>query len=118
MTAVDRDEPRDTAHGTSQLIRNIGSTFGTRVAVMLIALLSSVLLARMLGPEGRGVFALILLLPSLATSVGLLGFEQANAVYAGLAPRSRGGLVWQSVAGALRIGGTVAAGRGDGSPRR
>jgi len=109
MTAVDRDEPRDTAHGTSQLIRNIGSTFGTRVAVMLIALLSSVLLARMLGPEGRGVFALILLLPSLATSVGLLGFEQANAVYAGLAPRSRGVLVWQSVAVALGIGGTVAA---------
>src|SRR2546430_12953559 len=101
MTAVDRDEPRDTAHGTSQLIRNIGSTFGTRVAVMLIALLSSVLLARMLGPEGRGVFALILLLPSLATSVGVLGFEQAKPGYARLAPRRPRGLVLPTVGGGL-----------------
>src|SRR5438874_12537420 len=109
MTAVDRDEPRDTAHGTSQLIRNIGSTFGTRVAVMLIALLSSVLLARLLGPEGRGVFALLLLVPSLATSLGLLGFEQANAVYAGLEPRGRRTLIWQSAAVAAGVGTVLAA---------
>jgi O-antigen/teichoic acid export membrane protein len=97
------------AHGTGQLVRNIGSTLVTRVGVMFIALLSSVLLARLLGPEGRGVFALLLLVPSLATSLGLLGFEQANAVYAGLEPRGRGMLIWQSAAVAAGMGGVLAA---------
>lgn len=96
-------------HRTGQLVRNIASTLVTRVAVMLVALLSSVLLARVLGPEGRGVFALILLLPSLATSLGLLGFEQANAVYAGLEPRGRRSLVWQSATVAAGVGGALAA---------
>jgi O-antigen/teichoic acid export membrane protein len=96
-------------HSTGQLVRNIGSTLVTRVAVMLVALASSILLARLLGPEGRGVFALLLLVPSLATSLGLLGFEQANAVYAGLEPRGRRILVWQSVAVALGVGGALAA---------
>jgi O-antigen/teichoic acid export membrane protein len=96
-------------HSTGQLIRNIGSTLVTRVAVMFIALLSSVLLARLLGPEGRGVFALLLLIPSLATSLGLLGFEQANAVYAGLEPRGRRTLIWQSAAVAAGVGTVLAA---------
>jgi len=96
-------------HSTSQLVRNIGSTLVTRVAVMLVALLSSVLLARLLGPEGRGVFALLLLIPSLATSLGLLGFEQANAVYAGLEPRGRRTLIWQSAAVAACVGTVLAA---------
>ena len=106
----DRNEPRQSSgHDKRELAANIGSTLVTRVIVMLIALLSSVVLARTLGPEGRGVFALLLLLPSLATNLGLLGFEQANAVYAGLAPGSRGILVWQSAAVALGVGGVVAA---------
>ncbi len=108
-SANDRDEPRHTEQSRGQLALHIGSTLVTRVVVMLIALLSSVVLARTLGPEGRGVFALIFLLPSLATSLGLLGFEQANVVYSGLTPGSRGGLVWQSAAVALGVGGAVAA---------
>jgi len=94
---------------TGQLVRNIGSTLLTRLAGMVIVLLSSVLLARVLGPEGRGVFTLLLLVPSLATSLGVLGFEQANAVYAGLEPRRRRALVWQSTGVALTVGGIVAA---------
>ena len=43
-------------------------------------------LARTLGPEGRGLLALVLLLPELVKCFALLGFEQANAVYAGLEP--------------------------------
>jgi O-antigen/teichoic acid export membrane protein len=109
MTTRVHDEPKDEEHGRGQLVRNIGSTLVTRIAVLLIALPSSVVLARLLGPEGRGVFALILLLPGLAASLGLLGFEQANAVYAGLVPRGRGVLLWQSAAIAAGVGGAVAA---------
>jgi O-antigen/teichoic acid export membrane protein len=92
-----------------RLARNILTTFSARLALLGVSLISSVVLARYLGPEGRGLFALVLLLPELARSLALLGFEQANAVYAGLEPRGRRALVWQSVATAGVVGGTIAA---------
>jgi len=92
---------------------NILTTLAARVVLLGLALASSVLLARVLGPEGRGLFALALLLPEWSKNLGLLGFEQANAVYAGLEPDRRRALVWQSgvvaaVIGGLFVGGAVA----------
>jgi O-antigen/teichoic acid export membrane protein len=91
-----------------KLAWNILTTLMARFALLILALVSSVVLARMLGPEGRGLFALVLLLPELASSLGLLGFDQANAVYAGLEPKKRHTLVWQSAAVAGVVGGIVA----------
>lgn len=90
------------------LASNIITTLLSRVVVLIFALMSSIILARVLGPEGRGLFALVLLLPELARTFGLLGFDQANAVYAGLDPDSRPALVWQSAALAAVLGGVLA----------
>jgi O-antigen/teichoic acid export membrane protein len=94
--------------GRMTLTRNILTTLSARVLVLGLSLFSSMVLARALGPEGRGLVALVLLLPELARSFGLLGFEQANAVYAGLEPRSRRAIAWQSVAIAAGAGGLMA----------
>jgi O-antigen/teichoic acid export membrane protein len=75
-----------------------------------LALASAVILARTLGPEGRGMFALALLLPEWAKNLGQLGFDQANAVYAGLEPGKRRVLVWHSALIACVVGGLFAAG--------
>ncbi len=88
-----------------KLARNILTTLSARIALMGVALISSMVLARVLGPEGRGLFALVLVLPELARSLALLGFEQANAVYAGLVPEGRRALVWQSAIVAAVVGG-------------
>ena len=92
------------------LTRNIVSTFSSRVAMMGLALASSVVLARWLGPEGRGIFALVLILPELAASFGLFGFDQANTVYSGLEPGGRRALVWHSVVIAAIAGGALVLG--------
>ena len=84
---------------------NILTTFTARVAVLALALCSSIIIARSLGPEGLGLLSLIILLPDLAKTFGLLGFDQANAVYAGLEPGNRRALVWQSTIMAVVIGG-------------
>src|SRR5262245_9419306 len=91
------------------LARNILTTLSARIAVMGLALISSVVLARILGPEARGLFALMLLLPEVGRLLGLCGFEQANAVYAGLEPTKRSALLWHSTAFALLVGGLLAA---------
>ena len=90
------------------LTLNIMTTLSARLVLIAMSLISSVLLARTLGPEGRGLFALVLLLPELARTLALLGFDQSNAVYAGLEPRMRSTLVWQSAVLALAVGGIVA----------
>lgn len=87
------------------LTQNILTTLSARILLLGVALVSSMALARTLGPEGRGLLALVLLLPELVKSFALLGFEQANAVYAGLEPAGRRALVWHSTMTALVVGG-------------
>lgn len=92
------------------LTLNILTTLSARIVTLGLSLASSIILARWLGPEGRGVFALVLLLPGLAMSLGLLGFEQANAVFSGLVPERRRELFWQSVAIAVGVGCVITLG--------
>src|SRR5512134_2828585 len=90
------------------LATNIAATLCAKLILILIALVSSVVLARFLGPEGRGLFALVLLIPSLVRTFALLGYEEANSVYAGLEGQGRRCLVWHSVVVAGSVGGVVA----------
>src|SRR5262245_3637699 len=90
------------------LARNILTTLSARMVTLSLALISSIVLARVLGTVDRGLFALVLLLPELAGSFGLLGFDQANAVYAGLDREGCRALVWQSAAIASLTGGASA----------
>src|SRR6266850_5667540 len=90
------------------LASNIATTFAARMSMLGLAFVSSIMLARLLGPEGRGTLALVCLLPDLAAILGRLGFDSANTVFAGLDPRRRRLLVWQSVALAGVMGGTMA----------
>jgi O-antigen/teichoic acid export membrane protein len=89
------------------LTTNIAATLAARLILILFALISSVVLARFLGSEGRGLFALVLLVPSLARTFALLGYEEANSVYAGVEAQGRRCLVWHSVLIASCVGGAV-----------
>lgn len=91
-----------------RLSHDILATFSTRLVLMALALVSSIALARLLGPEGRGLLALVLLLPEWAATLALLGYDQANAVYAGLEPEKRSALTWHSLWIALVLGGSLA----------
>ena len=58
-------------------------TMGTKNLQMGLGFLSSIIVARVLGPEGRGVYALIFLLPSLLILTFSLGIENATVFYIG-----------------------------------
>ncbi len=90
------------------LARNILATFGSRLILLGLALIGSIMAARFLGPEGRGLLALVLLLPDFAKTLGLFGFDQANAVYAGLEPGRRRALVGQSAVIGFVLGSIIA----------
>jgi len=56
-------------------------TFGSGVLSLVIGVGTSVMLARALGPEGRGIYALATLLPALIVTFGNLGIGSATVYY-------------------------------------
>lgn len=56
-------------------------TLGTSVLNLLIGVGVSIILARALGPEGNGIYALALLLPSFIITFGNLGIGSATVYY-------------------------------------
>src|SRR6267143_862525 len=85
----------------------VGETFATRVFLLGAGVVASVLVARALGPEGRGLYAVAGALVGMGVQVGNLGLHSANTYYAAgdrsLLPRLAGNSL--AVSAAL---GTVA----------
>ncbi|VVO06638.1 oligosaccharide flippase family protein [Pseudomonas fluorescens] len=75
---------------SNQYLRHLALSMGTRLAMIALRLLRNVLLARILGPSERGLFALLSTLPDLisaATSGGLnsaVGYQAAQQRSMGL----------------------------------
>lgn len=58
-------------------------TFFTNIFIQICTVLQGILLARFLGPIGRGEFAAVILWPSMFAGIGILGTNMAIARYAG-----------------------------------
>ena len=58
-----------------------GITVTTQVVNVVLGLVTSVILARVLGPEGRGIYALAMLLPTLIVTFGNVGIGPATVYY-------------------------------------
>jgi O-antigen/teichoic acid export membrane protein len=82
----------------------VARVYATRLVQFGCTLGIAFLLARLLGPDGRGVYALLLLLPSILFAVGQLGLPSAITYFAG-AGRSLRSLV----AATALLGGILAA---------
>jgi O-antigen/teichoic acid export membrane protein len=66
----------------SELIRNIIFTFSNRILVLVIGLITSVLIARSLGPVGRGLYAISAMIIALSVQFGNLGLHSINVHFA------------------------------------
>ena len=63
--------------------KNTLITFTTRVLQLILAIGSSIIIARVLGPEGKGVYSLAILLPTLLIIFTNFGIGQASVYYIG-----------------------------------
>ena len=61
----------------------VARVYATRLLQFACTVAVAFLLARLLGPDGRGVYSLLLLLPSTLFAVGQLGLPSALTFYAG-----------------------------------
>jgi len=79
-------------------------TFGGQVGHLLFATISSAMLARGLGPEQRGIYALALWMPMTLCAFAPLGQAEVNSLYAGLHKDRRSELYVYSLLVAMGMG--------------
>lgn len=59
------------------------TTFGTKIIILFGSFTVSVILARLLGPEGKGVVTALFVVPNIVISIADLGVRQASAYFIG-----------------------------------
>lgn len=65
----------------SDFVRKVAETFATRVFLIGIGLITSVIVARVLGPEGRGLYAVAAAIGAIGAQFGNLGLHASNTYY-------------------------------------
>lgn len=63
--------------------RNVSITLATRIAILMVGLATSVIMARALGPEGKGLFSLAVLVASITFAMTNLGIGTASGYLLG-----------------------------------
>lgn len=86
-------------------ISNLGNSFvvtlGTSITLALFSLLTGMLLARWLGPSGRGELAAIQAWPSFLAVIAVIGIPEALVYYSARQPNDAGKLLTTSISVAL-----------------
>ena len=67
----------------TSISKNTTITFSSQILIFALGFVASIILARVLGPEGKGIYALIVLVPALMLNLGSLGIEVANVYFTG-----------------------------------
>jgi O-antigen/teichoic acid export membrane protein len=93
-----------------RILRDSLMTLVTLGAIFVLGVVSSVLTAHYLGPEGKGVFTLVFLLPALCASLGSLGIGSANVYLVRRSEVAMGDLLSNSIAVALGVAMLASAG--------
>ena len=70
-------------NGSNNFFKNSLITFFTQIAVFIFSFISFIIITRVLGPEGRGIYSLILIIPGMIMTFGNLGLSSGNVYFTG-----------------------------------
>ena len=89
------------------LVRSGTLTLASRVVIFGLSIVSNVILARTLAPEGRGLYALALVAPSAVTLIANLGVSQALVYYLARKTFTTDRLIGEVLSLSLILGGVA-----------
>lgn len=72
----------------SSFIRQVSETYLTRILIVALGFVNSVLVTRILGPEGRGLFAVATTVAAIGVQLGNLGLHSSNTYQVSREPRT------------------------------
>ena len=78
-------------------VRRVAGVLGTRIAQFVLGFGSSLIIAKLLGPEGRGAYVAVLLVPGTLFALGQLGLPSAINYFAGRGSAIRDLVRWSIV---------------------
>jgi O-antigen/teichoic acid export membrane protein len=87
-------------------VRDVALTGGVQAGQAVLAMAGGVIVARALGPSGRGTLSVLAALSSIAVLLGTFGFHQATLYFLGRRPEEREEIIANSMTVAL-VGGPV-----------
>ena len=92
-------------------VPSVGRTSAGSVVIVTLGAIAGVVVGRVLGPHGRGVYAIATVAPTFIGVVGTLGVEEAIVYVAGRTQdrRRTGHLIWGSLLIALALGSIASA---------
>jgi O-antigen/teichoic acid export membrane protein len=93
---------------SSDFIRKVAETYATRVLLIGVGLVTTVIVARLLGPAGRGYYAVATATGVLGVQFGNLGLHTSNVYFAARNPRRLPLLIGNSLVVGLGVGGALA----------
>ena len=73
----------DSAPRRASFLADVGSVLGSNIVILALSLVSSIVLARLLGPSGRGALAAVLVVPGVVISLLDMGVKQAAVYFLG-----------------------------------
>src|SRR5215469_10653724 len=91
----------------SEFIHKIVATYVTRVLLIVLGLVAAVVVTRILGPKGRGLYAIATTTGALGVQFGNMGMHTANVYFAARDPESLAPLVGNSLVMSLGFGGMI-----------
>jgi len=92
----------------SDFVRKVMETYATRIVIMGVGLITTVVVARVLGPEARGVYGVAVATGALGVQFGNLGLHTANVYLAARDPSCLPSLTGNSLAVSFGFGGLLA----------
>jgi O-antigen/teichoic acid export membrane protein len=95
---------------SSEFVRQVSETYLTRLLLVALGFVNSVLVTRILGPEGRGLLAVANTLSASGVQLANLGLQSSNTYYVSRDSRTLPALVGNSlvVSGASAVAALVA----------
>jgi len=92
---------------SSPFVRSVAETWLTKILLMAIGMVTSILVTRTLGPEGRGLYASAAAVAAIGVQFGTLGLQSSNTFYVSREPHTLPVLVANSLIVSLVCGGAV-----------
>jgi O-antigen/teichoic acid export membrane protein len=103
------DDSLDSPDAQSVSAASVLSTFGANIGIAVLSFVSVLIVARSLGPAGRGQVAFLTTAAYLASQISTMGVPQALVNRAAADPRQAGALAGASLRFAAILGGVTAA---------
>lgn len=82
---------------SAPFVRQVSETYLTRVLIVALGLVNSVLVTRILGPEGRGLFAVATTVAAIGVQLGNLGLHSSNTYVVSRDPKTLSPLLGNSL---------------------